>query len=377
MDIERVLGGNEDSDASWRPFVFDGAIAEDQSRLAALAASGTVFARHDTFLDQLRDLIAARHPAETLARPRLDEEVARCLAGAPASHHGRWVYYPWSGRLVHLLAPSAFRELRSDRNRNKITPEEQARLRDAAIGVIGLSVGQASALTLALEGVGGRFRLADFDTLSLSNLNRLRAGTYELGVNKAVITARQMFEIDPYLEIEIFADGVTDANLAAFLGDGPDRLGVLIEECDDLRVKILAPEGARDRRIPVVMDTNDRGLLDVERFDLEPDRPIIHGRLGTLDARALDGLSTTEKIPHLLKLVGEQTLSPRLASSMRDIKRTLSSWPQLASGVALGGALVTDAARRVLLGEPIRSGRYYVDVEEIIAGENRADSGGI
>src|SRR5579863_7969455 len=201
MDIERVLAGTEDTDAAWRPLVFDAAIAEDQSRLSALAASGRVFARHDTFLDQLRDLIAARHPAETLAPPRLDEEVARCLAGARAQRHGRWVYYPWSGRLVHLLAPAEFRVLRSDRNRNKITREEQVRLHDATIGVIGLSVGQASALTLALEGVGGRFRLADFDTLSLSNLNRLRAGTYELGINKAVITARQMFEIDPYLEI--------------------------------------------------------------------------------------------------------------------------------------------------------------------------------
>jgi hypothetical protein len=27
------------------------------------------------------------------------------------------------------------------------------------------------------------------------------------------------------------------------------------------------------------METSDRGVLDVERFDLEPDRPIFHGLL--------------------------------------------------------------------------------------------------
>ena len=37
-----------------------------------------------------------------------------------------------------------------------------------------------------------------------------------------------------------------------------------------------------------------------------------------------------------------------------------------ASAVALGGALVTDTARRILLGELNESGRYYVDMHQII-----------
>ncbi|MCQ4207926.1 hypothetical protein M4J07_005947, partial [Streptomyces longispororuber] len=48
------------------------------------------------------------------------------------------------------------------------------------------------------------------------------------------------------------------------------------------------------------------------------------------------------------------------------IGHTMSSWPQLASGVMLGGALVTDAARRILLGAPVPSGRYYADLEELV-----------
>jgi tRNA A37 threonylcarbamoyladenosine dehydratase len=50
------------------------------------------------------------------------------------------------------------------------------------IGVVGLSVGQSVALTLALERSFGELRLADFDRLDLSNLNRIRAGVHDLNL---------------------------------------------------------------------------------------------------------------------------------------------------------------------------------------------------
>ena len=59
--------------------------------------------------------------------------------------------------------------------------------------------------------VGGHFRLADFDELCVSNLNRLRAGVHQLGLNKAVITARALLEIDPYLNIAVEPAGVDAA----------------------------------------------------------------------------------------------------------------------------------------------------------------------
>ena len=71
---------------------------------------------------------------------------------------------------------TAFRAVRLDRNRNKITTDEQQRLGELRIGVVGLSVGHAIAYTLAAEGVCGDLRLADFDDLELSNLNRVPAG---------------------------------------------------------------------------------------------------------------------------------------------------------------------------------------------------------
>jgi len=371
-NVERVTGRERFS--SWRPLILDAASLDDRDELARLTAGGAVFTRHDTIRDQLRDLFVTRHPGERLENAALDVSVTAHLAGRPIEDYGNWIYYPWSGQLVHLLPKAEFWELRSDRNRDKITQVEQHQLRRAIIGVVGLSVGRAGAVTLALEGIGGHFRIADFDRLALSNLNRLTAGVHELGVNKAVLAARQMFEIDPYLEIEIFPEGLDENNLAGFLGAGAAKLSILVEECDDFFMKVFARERARARRIPVVMDTSDRGLVDIERFDREPERPLFHGLLKEIEAGQLRGLTTEEKLPYVMQTIGEKSISRRLAQSMPQIKRTLSTWPQLASGVALGGAVVTDVVRRILLGEMTTSGRFYVDIESIISDEVRSGS---
>ena len=59
--------------------------------------------------------------------------------------YGVWVHYPWSRRLVHLVREEEFIELRTSRNRYKITAEEQEALAVRAVGIVGLSVGQSAA----------------------------------------------------------------------------------------------------------------------------------------------------------------------------------------------------------------------------------------
>ncbi|MFI9825834.1 ThiF family adenylyltransferase [Streptomyces sp. NPDC052013] len=353
----------------WRPELFRPADPAEREALLVLLASGQVREVHDTLDTQLEELIQSRTPRlvfdpDLLARAKENE-----LAGMATWEYGTWVWYPWSGRLVHLLPREEFRLVRTDRNRGKISRADQQRLMGRRIAFIGLSVGNSAAVTCALEGIGGSFRLADFDTLGVSNLNRLRAGVHDLGVNKTVIAARQMFEIDPYLDIEIYPDGLTDANMKEFFigrpGSGP--VDLLVEECDTPWVKVAAREWARSCRIPVLMDTNDRGLLDIERFDLEPDRPLLHGLIAKVDSRQLRELSFDDKVSFILSLIGEDGISPELAASLDQIGRTLCSWPQLASGVTLGGAITADAARRVMLGTHRASGRYYIDLAALIS----------
>ena len=275
----------------------------------------------------------------------------------------RWVYYPWRRALVRLLGPRAFDHVRLNRNRNKVTKKEQSRLRSLRVGVIGASAGHSIAYALAIEGIVGELKLADFDTIELTNLNRIPAGVLELGVNKAIVASRRIAEIDPYLKVSAFTDGITPDNIHSFF----DGIDVVVEECDSLDVKMLVREVARERKIPVLMETSDRGVLDVERFDLEPTRPLFHGLLGGLTSAALAGLSTEQKGPFVLKILGAADVSARAAASALELGHTVSGWPQLASEVTLGGVTVAAAIRRFGLGAHLPSGRVRFDVEEILA----------
>jgi len=365
MALYEMLARKERIDASYQCRHFDVSVADDRRALEQLDETGAITTVHDTIGAQLAELAASRRPSEDLDGSALQASVAAMLAGMPIQEYGRWVFYPWCGRLVHVLPEREYLELRSDRNRYKITAQEQYALRGKRIGVVGLSVGLAVATTLALEGVGGSFRFADFDALSLSNLNRLLGSAYNVGVNKAVLAARAVLEIDPYLDVIVYPGGISDGNLDAFLFEG-GKLDLVVEECDDLYMKIRIRERSRELGIPVIMETSDRGLLDIERFDEEPRRPLFHGLLSGLRADSLRGLTTEEKVPFVMRILGSQTMSEAMAASLVEIKQTISGWPQLASGVVLGGALVTDAARRMLLGSLRQSGRYSVDLESIV-----------
>ncbi|MGF0311686.1 Rv1355c family protein [Rhodococcus sp. IEGM1428] len=326
----------------WQPVIFDKTDAAQRAALTELEQDTSL-----TFLDERETQRKGLHTLLPSPEQSLLEE------------NDRWVYFPWRKTVVAVLGPAAFRHLRLDRNRNKITRSEQNSLGDLTIGIIGLSVGHAIAHTLALEGICGTLRLADFDAIELSNLNRIPASILDLGINKAVVAARRIAEIDPYLRIEIVEDGITEDTIDGFF----DGLDLLVEECDSLDVKVLAREAARSRRIPVLMETSDRGLLDVERFDLEPERPVFHGVLGEIDSTGLRGLGTRDKIPIVLDQLDAALLSARMAASMVEVSETIETWPQLGGDVQLGGATVAAAVRRFGTGAHLPSGRIRIDLD--------------
>jgi molybdopterin/thiamine biosynthesis adenylyltransferase len=295
------------------------------------------------------------------------EQLAEIIPPLPKpilNEGSRWVYYPWRRAVVRLLAPKSFSTLRLDRNRNKLTRAEQARQRTLRIGIVGLSAGHTIAHVIAMEGLAGEIRLADFDTLELSNLNRIPASVLDLGINKAIVAARRIAEIDPYLRVVVEPTGVRPENLGEFL----DGLDLVIEECDSLDMKFLVREAARERQIPVIMETSDRGVLDVERFDLEPDRPIFHGLLGDMDSSKLANLTTAQKGPYVIRLIGAREASSRGAASLLEVGQTITGWPQLGSEITLGAATVAAAVRRIGLAGELPSGRVRFDVEEILEG---------
>lgn len=361
-----VIYGSGVTKLSYKPEIFRiRSVSEFEELTQSLGVSQ--FNVHDAIEGQLDELLKCRYPKISFTKSSFEEAREKHLNGVPVVTYGVWVYYPWSGSLVHLLDEAEFSEVRTNRNMLKITPEEREVLAQKKIGLIGLSVGQSVAMALAMERGFGELRIADFDILELSNLNRIRSSVHQLGLPKATIVAREVAEIDPFLTVKPYFEGITDENIHDFFTDG-GNIDLLIEECDGLDIKIKARQIARSLGVPVLMDTSDRGMIDVERFDLEPDRPVLHGLIEHLDqdTSKLKGLTNEEKVPYVLPMTGANKLSARLRASMLEINQSVKTWPQLASGVLLGGAITADLCRKILLGGTSESGRFYIDMNELI-----------
>lgn len=356
----------------YRPIFFRLTNEDNRQAFDALLRMNPGIRRHDTIRQQLGELMRVSFPGDTLGEAELDTLIAERLAGLPLEDYGVWVYFPWNGNCVHVLDEAEFVKVRTNRNVYKIDFHEVDLLKTKKIGVVGLSVGQSIALTIAMERTCGEIRLADFDEIELSNMNRIRTSIQDLGVNKAIVAARQIAEIDPFINVICYTEGVNDQNIDDFFCKN-GKIDILVEECDGIDVKILSRLKSRMLGVPVVMDTNDRGMLDIERFDLETERPILHGAVVDLEQMPqaeltykLRNLSLDEKVGYLSKIIGIQNVSKEMLRSLEELNKTIVGWPQLASAVVLGGAMVTDACRRILLGKPVPSGRYFIDFEELI-----------
>ena len=357
------------------PFIYDMSKEDDRTKLEVfLDKNNSQLNVYNSIENQILELYKIDNPKLKPNPNSLKNYWSEWCAQQDPDYYGVWVYYPWSNSLVHLVPKADFIRLRTSRNQYKIHPEEQDSLMNKKVGVIGLSVGQSVALTLSMERVYGTLRIADFDHLDLSNLNRIRAGVAELGLPKTTIVAREIAEIDPFLKVEVFEEGITEDNLDEFLGEGEDQLDLLIEECDSLAIKIKARVKAREKEIPVIMDTSDRGMMDIERFDLEPDRALMHGMVSEEGAKSIDQWTAKERLALVMDMVGAQNISSRLKASLLEVEESLTTWPQLASSVSMGGALSTIVSRYILLGKPVQSGRFYLDADEMYLEPQKEES---
>ncbi len=347
----------------YRPTILSPGNSIDNKRLESIRTQPGV-SIIDSIHQQLLELISIQNIGIPLDEHSKEAFMKDILGNQTIDNYGNWIFYPWSNLLVHLLPEQEFITVRTNRNKLKITQEEQDVLATKKVGIIGLSVGQSVALTMAIERTCGELRLADFDTIDLSNLNRLRAGVHQIGLHKTIIAAREIAEIDPYLRVSVYSEGITDDNLDTFLGNGDSKIDILVEVCDGLDTKIKARKAARSKQIPVIMDTNDKGMIDIERYDLEPVRKLLHGFID--EDIIIANLSPEQRLQLLMKLVSYENISERLKLSVPEMGKTISSWPQLASSVMLGGAATTDTCRRILLNHPVQSGRYYIDFGQLI-----------
>lgn len=307
----------------------------------------------------ISDCSEACRERHLLGDPSMVKDPSGISVPACLDTDGVWVYFPWKNVLVHTLAEDDFRQVRLSRNFDLITRDEADRLKDIKVAIAGLNVGNPGAICMVQEGVGGSFVFADNDALGLSNLNRFRAGLADMNVNKAVLSARQAYEINPFIDIRVYENGVSPSNLDEFLSGA----NVLIEEMDALPLKIQIRKRAKGLNIPVVMVTGNGHdlVLDIERYDLDPELEILSGKLkkGVIDAIGVGPKNFDEKIALARDFMGREYLCERLVDSFDKVGRSLIGIPQLAEATFLRGAVLTHAVRAIALGDPrVSSGRY-------------------
>lgn len=317
---------------------------------------------NERYSDLLKELFKIENP-DLAGKPEYDQKLQNYLESRRINDlsAGRWLYLPWRNSLTHILDEPEYYKVRTARNQHLITATEQTAFRNSKIGIVGLSVGNNVALTLAMTGGPKFMKLADPDTLDLSNLNRLRGSIFYLGERKTTIAAHQLWEIDPDMDIELWDEGLSESSLEKFISD--PKVDLVVDEMDDLRLKILIRIKAKKAQIPVIMATdNDDGvLLDVERFDLEPDRPILHGLIEDIDYKNLgEELSLSERVTISSKLVGREYISENMQKSLEEIGKSIPTWPQLGTAAAMSGAVAAYAARRIVTDQGLASQRVLI-----------------
>lgn len=317
--------------------------------------------KRDLLSGAYRELFFIEHPA--IQKSADVPDLAEYLV---AHEDGVWVYYSWLDVALRIPNESVYTTLRTARNRNLITDSEQATYRAGVVGIAGLSVGSTALSCLVSTGGPRHIKIADPDTIEITNLNRIQASLSDVTLNKTDVAARRALELDPFLHLELWNQGIQSETMDRFLGD--PRLGVFIDEMDDIRLKIESRNRCRALGIPVVMatDNGDGAILDIERFDLEKDREIFHGRVQIRDDE-LHNIDRAAFVALANKIIDVKQFTPRQWESIQQIGTTLSGVPQLGSAAMIAGAAVAYATRTILTGAPLASGRYVISCESMFA----------
>lgn len=132
------------------------------------------------------------------------------------------------------------------RNLGWVTAAEQLRLKHTRVCIAGLGgVGGVYLLTLARLGIGA-FSIAEFDTYALANFNRQIGATLSsLNRPKIDVMLELARDINPHLDVRVFRDGLTSANIAAFLDGGDVYVDGLDFFALDIRRSVFAQCAAR------------------------------------------------------------------------------------------------------------------------------------
>ena len=310
----------------------------------------------------LEELYEVRFPSDQVKNP-VDIEKFKKETTDNLELWGNWVYYPWSDKLVHFPPELVWEEIRTARNKTLISTEEQNKFWNFNIGIAGLSVGQSSVIAITRCGGCKNIKLADFDTLSPTNLNRLDGNMSNCGVKKTTLIKQKILELDPYYHLDIYSEGITPKNIDDFFIKG-FKLDAVIDAMDNIPLKIALRLAAKKYGVPVIMATDaaDGVILDIERYDLEGSRAIFGGRIE-------ENVVIKNKIDFIragLRIISPEFITLPMNRAMMDVGNKIPTHPQLGSSAILSGAIMAYAIRKLSLGIHFSSERTHIDLEHFL-----------
>lgn len=259
------------------------------------------------------------------------------------------------------------------RNRNLISAEEQQKLKNTVVGFFGLSVGSNAAITWIMESRADTVKIADPDTVSPSNLNRLVYGWDSIGKRKIDLVKERILSMHPYAEV-ISATNENNDAIEKFFTDTPP-LSVVVDSIDSLDGKILLRKFAKDKKLPLIMatDVGDNVILDIERYDKEPSLAFFLGRAPGIEETDVATLTPQQRLHYVFQIVGFEKNSEAMLDSLASIGKTLKTWPQLGATATIAGGTIATTIKKIILGEDVKSGRYFVSLDDLLVADFNAE----
>lgn len=231
------------------------------------------------------------------------------------------------------------------RNLGFLRSEEQEKLNRTTVSIAGAGGdGGLLAEQIVRSGVGS-IRLADPEDFDVENINRQAHSNFkELGRNKAEVVAEALLRINPWLDIEVYSEGIHEDNIERFVRGS----NLIIDETEFTMPELgtMINRSARKYGIGVLMAMNIGFGAQVTSF--------VPGRgksfeqwLGIPEGMPLDEVKDLD-IPisnwlgHLPSYVDINVFS--------QVAKGEISAPSLTGGVALASGIASEQALRHILG---------------------------
>lgn len=330
-------------------------ISEDEKNQIVLDKNVEVV---DIYDDQVVDLKKINNPANP------DQATITC--------NPVYLYYVQQNKILRCVDETSLFKIRTNRNKNLLSDDDQEILNSKIIGVSGMSVVAGIAIGAVYSGISNIIKIADHDTLDTSNLNRLRESLLDVGKPKTHLASRNIYNINPFGDVYNFDDGINESNIDDFFNN--PKLDIIVDEIDDFKIKVMMRVKAKECKIPLLMFTSlgDNILVDVERYDINPDQIMFNGLLHDDGREILENpnIDVSAIRRYSIEVVGQEYIPTKALSSVIQMGRTLVGRPQLYSTIAIDGGLASFTIRRILLKGDIKSGRYYLRLTDLYSLED-------